>query len=305
MEWNKQAADEFIRLPMSRGDKQSTKVFAEKLARKSRRNRVTLNELKAAIRVTCGNVPEEKLRLELEKRIAGGETDLRQRMEQEGREILARETDLFKIDICPGQSSNCRNLIVELVGLKKEMEQKLRELEVSEIVADLHRDDEKIMAHHRITVSISGCPVGCTGPEARPFGVHGVSRPAVTDVTCSECYACVDSCLRGAIVIRDGVPHINTDRCDLCEFCVKACPTGTLVSEKKGYRIMVGGRFGRFHQLGTQLFKIADRDALMAALEASVRTIKEEAAGYEDLATVTNRVGVAPIFQRLYQENGK
>lgn len=305
MEWDKEAADEFVKMPIAKSAKENTKVFAEKLARKNRNKRVTLREVELAKKVTFEDVSEEKRQRELEKRIAEGETDLRQRVEKEGREILSREIDLFNVELCHAQFFRCRSQIIEVRELKKEIERKLRELKVSQMVADSLPDDERIMAHHRVTVSISGCPNGCTGPETRPFGVHGVSRPMITEVTCSECFACVDRCRRGAIAIRDGAPQINTAFCDLCENCVKVCPAGKLVSEVKGYRIMVGGKFGRFHQLGTQLFRIGDKETLMDALEATITTIKEEAVGHEDITSIVNRVGVAPIFQRMYRGNGR
>lgn len=299
MEWDKAAADEFVKIPLSKRAKENSKVLAEKIARKNQSGRVTLKDIAETKKLLYQDVPEEKRQSDIDKRVAAGEKDLRQRIEDEGREILTRDIDLFNIELCTGESSSCRNRIIELAPLKEELAQKLRECKVSEIVADLHRDDERIMPHHRFTVSISGCPNGCTGPEAKPFGVHGVSRPMVTEATCSECFICADRCLRGAIIIKDGGPVINRDLCDMCENCVKVCPTGTLVSEKKGYRIMVGGMVGRFHQFGTQLFLMADKSTLMAALEAGVKTLKDEAVGYENLTKVTNRVGIAPIFQRM------
>ncbi|RJQ40976.1 MAG: hypothetical protein C4555_00635 [Dehalococcoidia bacterium] len=299
MEWDKEAADEFVKIPMAKRAKENTKVLVEKLARKNHSDRVTLKEIAETKKLIYKDVPEEKRQRDIEKRIAEGEKDLRQRIEEEGREILARDIDLFNIELCTGETSSCRNRIIELAALKEAVAQKLRGCRVSEIVADLHRDDERIMPHHRFIVSISGCPNGCTGPEAKPFGVHGVSRPMVTDVPCSECFICADRCLRGAIIIKDGGPAINRDLCDMCENCVKGCTTGTLASEKKGYRIMVGGMVGRFHQFGAELFKIVDKDTLMAALEASIKTLRDEARGYENLTKITNRVGVAPIFQRM------
>jgi dissimilatory sulfite reductase (desulfoviridin) alpha/beta subunit len=305
VEWDKVAAEEFARLPLSKSVKENARLFAEKMARKSRRNRVILEDVDVARKVAYGNVSEEKRQRQLDERVARGETDLRLRMEVEGREILKQETNLFKVVTCTGQATGCRNLLIETEELKEEIEQKLRELKVTEMMADLHRDDEPILAHHRFNVSISGCPVGCTAPEIRSFGVHGVAKPKITDAECSECYACVDVCWKGAISIRDGGPRISKTLCDLCGFCMKACPTGTIVPERQGYRVLVGGRSGRFSQAGVQLFRNADRQTLMAVIEAAVKTIKEEADGYEDLTWVVNRIGVGPIFQRMhYKKEG-
>lgn len=300
MEWEKDAADEFARLPLAKSAKENTRLFAEKMARKGDHSRVNLEDLAFAKKVAYGNVPEEKRRRQLEERVARGEVDLWQRLENEGRELLKQESHLFKVTLCQGEATRCPNLLIGLEELKREMEQKLRQLKVTEMMADLHRDDEPILAHHRFNISISGCPVGCTAPEIRSFGVHGVCKPKITGVTCSECHACTDVCWKGAIVIKDGSPHISKTLCDLCGFCVRACPTGTIVADRTGYRILVGGRSGRFSLAGTQLFRNADKPTLMAVIEAAVKTIREEADGYEDLTWVVNRIGVGPIFQKMY-----
>jgi dissimilatory sulfite reductase (desulfoviridin) alpha/beta subunit len=305
MKWDKAAASEFVKMPIAKSAKENTKVFAEKLARKNHRDRVTLSDIEAAKKVTYEDVPEEKRHRELQKRIAEGETDLMQRIEQEGREILAREIDLFNVEMCHAQYFRCRCQLIEVREIKREIERKLRELNVSQMMADSLPDDERIMAHHRFTVSISGCPNGCTGPETRPFALHGVCQPVITDVTCSECLACVRACRRGAIAVLDGIPEISAMRCDLCGSCTRACPTGKITAAAKGYRILVGGKFGRFHQVGTQLFRIADKDTLINAMEAALKTIKEESVGHEDLTSIINRIGVAPIFERLYRGNGR
>lgn len=302
MEWDGKAAAEFTKLPLSKSAKENTKLFAEKMARKNRHDRVTLTDLNFAKKVHYGNVSEEKRRSELEKRVSE-DAGLKSRMENEGSEILRRDSRLFKVEACAGQSTKCPNLIIDLDQLKNEIEQKLKDLKVTEMMADIHLDNEPVFAHHRFNVYISGCPVGCLAPETRSFGVHGVSKPKITDVTCKQCFSCVDVCWKGAITIRDGEPHINKSRCDFCDFCIRACPTGKIVSDKKGYRIMVGGRSGRFSQPGIQLFRNADKKTLMEVIEASVKTIREETDSYEDLTWVVNRVGVGPIFQRMYRGN--
>ena len=102
-------------------------------------------------------------------------------------------------------------------------------------------------------------------------------------------------------MIRNERPEIYEAQCDRCGNCIKFCPNGVFASEEDGYRIFVGGKFGRFHQDGYELFKITDKEMLIKALEATIALIREEAIGEESLTSIINRVGVAPIFQKLYQ----
>jgi dissimilatory sulfite reductase (desulfoviridin) alpha/beta subunit len=226
-------------------------------------------------------------------------------MEKEARDILAREIDLFNVELCHAQYFRCPNQNIEVRALKKEVEQKLRELKVTELIADLIPEGQKIMAHDRFGVLISACVVGCGGPESKHFGVAGAAKPTVTDTDCSECFTCVDECPRRAILIRNGRPEIDVTRCDCCGRCVKVCPNSVFAYENTGYRIFVGGSSGRYHQLGYELFKIANKETLFRALEASIEFIREESLGEEHLPSIINRLGVAPIFQKIYSVGGK
>ncbi len=300
MEWDSQAVDEFIKMPYAKVGKENAKVFAEKVARKNQSDKVTLKEMEETKKVYFAGVSEEVRNKEVEKRIAEGETDLRQQMAEDARDILGREIDLFDVELCHAKSFRCRNQTVEVRELKKELEQKLRELKLTELIADLIPGDQRIMAHDRFRVSVSACVNGCTGPEARAFGVAGATKPMLTDAACNECFICVDGCRRNAILIRDGRPEIDFAKCDWCGNCVRVCPDGVYDYEDTGYRIWVGGSHGRFHQVGYELFKMANKETLFRALEASIELIREDPLGDESLTSIINRVGVAPLLQKIY-----
>ena len=71
-------------------------------------------------------------------------------------------------------------------------------------------------------------------------------------------------------------PVINERLCKLCGACIKVCPTGTLKSQMKGYRILVGGTFGRMQTLGKEVFRIGQKDDIFKTLDAVVSLIKEK-----------------------------
>ena len=108
MEWDSQALDEFINMHITISLKEGANVFADKVARKNRSDKVTLKEIEETKKVYFA-VPEEVRNKELEKRIAEGETDLRERMVEEARDILAREIDLFNVEICHARSFRCQS----------------------------------------------------------------------------------------------------------------------------------------------------------------------------------------------------
>ena len=55
----------------------------------------------------------------------------------------------------------------------------------------------------------------------------------------------------------------------LCGACANECPEGAMTITERGYRVMVGGHFGRWHHIGKELFKMGDEEKVFKALEAS------------------------------------
>jgi len=299
MDWEAAAAVDFVAMPIGDSVKESIKLLSERRARQRGATRVELEDLAPVKRLYFKAVPEAKRQLEYEKRIAEGETDLRERMARSARAILAREVDLFKVELCHAQYFRCISQNIEVRELKKEIETRLRALGVTDLIADLLPENERLMAHHRLSVAVSGCVNGCTMPELRPVGVAGAARPIITDAAaCDGCYICVDRCRRNAILLRHGTPEIDQRVCDHCGNCIKFCPQDVYTAAETGYRIWMGGKFGRFHQDGYEIFKIADKDTLFKSLEALVATIREAAATEESVTSILNRVGIAGLLDK-------
>lgn len=301
MEWEPQAEQAFIKMPLSDMAKAMAKVFAEKKARFNKSSKVTMKEIDATKRVYFGVVSEESRLKEWDKRIKEGEADLMEKMEKEARDILAKEIDMFDIDLCHAQYFRCTSQIAEVRQLAAKLKKRLQELKVSEMVADMLHDDERILPHNRISFSISACPNSCTGTAHKEFGIHGTAIPIVTDVECSQCYACVNRCPDNAVLLINGKPKIDYGKCKICEACVKVCPTGTLGVEKRGYALTVGGAFGRHHKVGYEIYRVATEAELFSALEKSIQFIKEKAIGEESITSILTRTGIAPIFEKIFK----
>lgn len=77
----------------------------------------------------------------------------------------------------------------------------------------------------RTTIFLKGCPMACRwchNPESQPPTPTLLVRTEL----CIRCARCVDMCPRGAIRLRDGVPHTDLSRCNGCGECSRHCPSG-------------------------------------------------------------------------------
>jgi len=300
MEWEEAAKEIFVKMPLQHENFfLDAKMAAEYLASKNGHKQVTIQDIEKVKGKYFIQVSETDQRKELEKRVAG-DVNFFQRMEQSARRILDKDSELFQVETC----YTCKNTLLSLSMLSKlkdEISSKFKELRVTERIYEKLPGERSRVLHNRINVALSGCQAGCSFPETKTFGVVLVSMPMVTDAVCSGCFDCVDACSQGAIVIRGGAPKINNDLCDHCGACVKACPTGTLESFRQGYRILVGGKLGRLHQRGFELYKMADRETLFKALEASVDFFLTRANGPKEFTALLRREGLSPIYQRIYQ----
>jgi len=299
MKWDKAAAALFTGLLIAESGLEGARLHAEAFARRAGRDRVKREDVEKVSKLHYGRITEKVRVAEMRKRLGLTEPELRRRISTAARDVLARDVELFVINTCRAEPSD-RN--IDPQALKPELERKLRDLNVTAVMADKLGLKRPVSTHHRFVVAVAGCAAGCSTPEGRNFGIAGVVRPQVTDAKCTECYACVDACRQHAIVIRRGRPEIANAVCDFCGRCTKVCPSGSIAAAEKGYRVFVGGRLGRFHQPGFVLFRLTDKQTMMNALGAVIGLIHDEAQGEENLSELMKRLGPAPLYQRIFQQ---
>jgi ferredoxin len=61
--------------------------------------------------------------------------------------------------------------------------------------------------------------------------------------------------------------RVDESKCLACGQCITACPTETLVSGMKGYRILLGGKLGRHPRLGEELPSIYTATQVLEILD--------------------------------------
>ncbi len=96
-------------------------------------------------------------------------------------------------------------------------------------------------------ISLSGCDFSCVRSRTSDIGVIGRAEIALTDNECKGCGLCVKEplgCQVDAITLSEAGVAIDSQRCVRCGFCSNVCRPGTIVSQEKGFDLLVGGRGG-------------------------------------------------------------
>ena len=294
MKWEEDARQVVDAIPVHDIIKNMIILWAERCARKDKRDTVTPQDMIKTRDDYFEWFGEAKI-AKIQQARDSGQTDT----DLDPEIALNKDPALYKIELCHSRFFGCDRDLINVRALGPKIKQKLEELKITEILAD--KAFEVLMPHSVFTVSISGCGNICTGAESKDIGIHGAARPKVTDKECSQCKKCAHACLDRIISFEDGRPVINEDICRLCGNCIQVCPTGAIAFDKKGCRIMAGGAFGRFAKYGTELFRLTDTDMIYPILEASVNLIKDELSEtYEDnFSLLMRRTGISPIFEHL------
>ncbi|MBN1849121.1 MAG: 4Fe-4S binding protein [Deltaproteobacteria bacterium] len=156
----------------------------------------------------------------------------------------------YQIETCFGPSG-CPNRAVEYDGLIEDLENQLSKRNLKAFLKK--KVNGPLKMHHEFRISISDCPNACSRPQIADIGIIGACAPAITDMGCDECGACVDTCKEEALFLNAGRPFIHPEKCIYCGQCARVCPTGTLTEGQKGFRIQVGGKLGRHPRLATEI----------------------------------------------------
>ncbi|MCB8816323.1 4Fe-4S dicluster domain-containing protein [Desulfosporosinus shakirovi] len=122
----------------------------------------------------------------------------------------------------------------------------------------------QVLHHHIPKICIAGCPNGCSQPDIKDFGISGYVTPRITEAPCTECNACVHSCIEGAITLGQNGIVIDNNRCLSCGNCQSLCPSGTLTKGESGWNLRIGGRVGRHPRFATFAGQVATDEEVIA-----------------------------------------
>jgi len=194
----------------------------------------------------------------------------------------------YQVESCFG-GSGCPNRIDNGGGLAETLERYLDSLDLRARLKE--RINGPLKFHHEFRISISDCPNACSRPQIVDVGFIGASFPRVGEAACSSCMGCVEACREEAVRLDNDAPVIDPDRCLGCGQCIRACPTGTIEEDRRGYRVLLGGKLGRHPRLGIELAGIISPEAALEVVKKCVEHHLRHSRG-ERFGEVLERTGL-------------
>jgi len=198
---------------------------------------------------------------------------------------MSSEIKGYQLDTCFG-ASGCPNRANSGDKLLERIERLLKEEDLLAFLKQQVKGELKF--HHEFRITMADCPNACSQPQIKDIGIIGASLPVLTDETCTLCEACVDECRENAISLQKekSRPDINYDLCLACGKCIEVCPTDTIVADKKGFRVQLGGKLGRHPQLAKELPDIYSEDEVIGIVKSCIAFYKENSKHGERFAEI-------------------
>ncbi len=203
---------------------------------------------------------------------------------------MDEEVKGYQVDVCFGPDG-CPNTVVQSRLLAESIEGVLAAENLRGFLKKTVGGPLKF--HHEFRITLADCPNACSQPQIKDIGIIGAAVPRKTDEPCSECGECQDICREHAVTVsaEGGGPEVDWQRCMGCGQCIHVCPTGTIECEKRGYRVLIGGKLGRHPLLAAELPGVHDADTVIAMVQWCVRYYKQHSTGGTRFAELVASAG--------------
>ena len=155
---------------------------------------------------------------------------------------------------------------------------------------------------HKFKIATGGCPNNCVKPDLNDLGIVGQLVPIFDEDMCNGCKKCKieKTCPMKAAKVEGGVLEIDKDICNNCGRCVGNCPFDAIEEGTPGYKIYIGGRWGKKVAQGQALSKIfTSEEEVLDVVEKAILLFREQGNTGERFADTIARIGFENVEKQL------
>lgn len=155
---------------------------------------------------------------------------------------------------------------------------------------------------HKFKIAVGGCPNNCVKPDLNDMGIVGQMIPNFDEDSCNGCKKCSieTTCPVNAANVVDGVLEIDAKECNNCGRCIGKCHFDAIEEGTPGYKIYIGGRWGKRIAIGKPLNKIfTDKEDALNVVEKAILLYREQGKTGERFSTTIERIGFDNVEKQL------
>ena len=160
---------------------------------------------------------------------------------------------------------------------------------------------------HKFKIAVGGCPNNCVKPDLNDLGIIGQKVPEITLEKCRGCKKCQiveklsDSCAPRWRTEKSLLIRKNATTADAVWEMPLPCGRSFLHS---GYRIYIGGRWGKHVAQGRYLDKIfTDKQEVLAVVEKAILLFREQGNTGERFSDTIARLGFENVQEQLLSDD--
>lgn len=155
---------------------------------------------------------------------------------------------------------------------------------------------------HKFKIAVGGCPNNCVKPDLNDVGIIGQRKVTVDESLCRGCKICriEKACPMKTASVKDGKIFIDRENCSNCGRCWGKCPFGVFEEAQPGYKITIGGRWGKKVGQGTPLSRMFDtEEEVLDMIEKIIRFYHDNGEPGERFADTIARIGFEAVEKEL------
>ena len=155
---------------------------------------------------------------------------------------------------------------------------------------------------HKFKIAVGGCPNNCVKPNLNDIGIIGQRVPEPDLSKCRGCKVCAveKACPIHAAALKDGKLFIDPALCNHCGRCVTKCPFHANDEGLYGYKVYIGGRWGKRVAEGRPLSKIfRSEEEVVALVERAILFFRDEGVTGERFSDTIARLGFEYVEEKL------
>lgn len=214
--------------------------------------------------------------------------EVREFLAEAGLETGGTGSKVRPVVSCKG--TTCQYGLIDTFGLS----QKMHEL--------YFKGYQDVALPHKFKIAVGGCPNNCVKPDLNDLGIVGQRVPEIDLSKCRGCKVCQveKGCPIHVAQMSDGRIHIDAETCNHCGRCINKCPFGAVNESTAGYRIYIGGRWGKKVAQGHMLDKIfTSEEEVIDMAERAILFFRDEGLSGERFADTIDRLGFDYVQDKL------